>query len=328
MTVHGLATSQGATERFEAFHELLPALASTLDVNEMFQHLSRVAARVIPHDEANLALLTDDGARFRGYVAAADGRRVGAREVRCPLRNLIEPQLVNDITGEEPIPGRHQCAGSVQGPAVWRALVVGAQSPTVYAAEDLTVLQWLADHLTIGLCHQRLAESVSQAAVERERAVAIDSSMELLRTISCVLDIRTVFSQISGIANKMLAHDCLTMSFHDRDGTMLIQAASTAEFPDMKRIVKSNGSHPLEPFLIVPDFATATVSIVEPRGFRETVLAAGFRSLLTVQTDAAAQTIDLEFWSKTPVDSPWPMFRWLSASQPCRRGRVPRAAGE
>jgi len=47
---------------------LLPALAGTLDVSEMFQHLSSVAARIIPHDEANLALLSDDGSQFREYV--------------------------------------------------------------------------------------------------------------------------------------------------------------------------------------------------------------------------------------------------------------------
>jgi hypothetical protein len=52
------------TERLEAFHDLLPALARTLDVRDIFQHLSRVAARIVPHDEANLGLLADDGSRF------------------------------------------------------------------------------------------------------------------------------------------------------------------------------------------------------------------------------------------------------------------------
>src|SRR5262245_35881137 len=124
--------------------------------------------------------------------------------------------------------------------------------------------------------------------------------MELLRTISGVLDIRTVFPRVSEVASKMLAHDFLTMSFHDRDGTVLIEAASGDHLPELRRIVKPNGSHPPGRFLMVDDFATTVVPIVEPQEFQELVLAAGFRSLLTVQADAGAQEIGLGFWSKKP----------------------------
>ena len=57
-------------------------------------------------------------------------------------------------------------------------------------------------------------------------AADIESSVELLRTIAAVLDIRAVFPQVSEIANKVLAHDLLTMMFHDR-GHILVEAAST-----------------------------------------------------------------------------------------------------
>ena len=50
------------SDRLEAFHELLSTLSGALDVRDVFQRLSRVAARLISHDEADLALLTDDGA--------------------------------------------------------------------------------------------------------------------------------------------------------------------------------------------------------------------------------------------------------------------------
>jgi hypothetical protein len=45
---------EAASHQLEAVRDLLPPLADTLDVSEMFQHLSSVAARIIPHDEANL----------------------------------------------------------------------------------------------------------------------------------------------------------------------------------------------------------------------------------------------------------------------------------
>jgi hypothetical protein len=37
----------------------LPALAGSLDIREVFQDLGALASRIVPHDEANLALETE-----------------------------------------------------------------------------------------------------------------------------------------------------------------------------------------------------------------------------------------------------------------------------
>src|SRR5260370_22445152 len=50
---------------------------------------------------------------------------------------------------------------------------------------------------------------------------AADSSVELLRTIADVLDIRTVFPRVSDIANKMLPHDAMIMSCIDQNGNVV-----------------------------------------------------------------------------------------------------------
>jgi two-component system NtrC family response regulator len=129
---------------------------------------------------------------------------------------------------------------------------------------------------------------------------SIESSVELLRAISGVLDIRTVFPQVSAIANKVLTHDLLTMMFHERGGEILIEAASTDEFRGLSRFVKADDSRPDEGFVIVDDFTTATLPIVEPRDLRDRVVAAGFRSLLVVLTRARHQDMGIGFWSKRP----------------------------
>jgi transcriptional regulator with GAF, ATPase, and Fis domain len=291
-----MRTGENASQPLEAVHDLLPTLAATLDVGEIFQHLCRVAAQIVPHDEANLALLADDGVRFREYVA---GRDEGRNENLCPLRNLEEAQLVNDIPGNAPIRAGISAPVRIKDQA-FGVFALLAHRPRHYSSEDLAVVQWLADYLAITLSHQRLAESARRAAVERERSTTIETSMELLRTISGVLDIRSVFPQISEIANKMLAHDFLTMSFHDLDGTILIEAASGDDLPELRRIVKPGRSHPPERFLIVDNFAITSVPVLEPSGFQEIVLAAGFRSLLTVQASAGTQEVGLGFWSKKP----------------------------
>jgi hypothetical protein len=47
--------------QLDAFHARLPALANSLDIRDVLQHLSEVASRIVPHDEANLLLLAEDG---------------------------------------------------------------------------------------------------------------------------------------------------------------------------------------------------------------------------------------------------------------------------
>jgi len=131
-----------------------------------------------------------------------------------------------------------------------------------------------------------------------ELLVSIDSSVELLRAISEVLDIRTVFPQVSAIANKVLAHDLMTMMFHDRGGQILIEAASTDALRGLTHFVKADDSRPEGGFLIVDDFTTATLPISEPRDLTERFVAAGFRSLLVVLTRARHQAMGVGFWSK------------------------------
>src|SRR5262245_5114659 len=288
-----------ASHHVEAFRDLLPALAGTLDVGEMFQHLTRVAARLIPHDEANLALLTDDGSHFREYVTGNDHDRIVARGSRCLLRNLDEPELANDIPGHGPI------RAGVSAPVrvndhTYGVLALLAHRPGLYSTKDVVLVRWLADHLTIGLAHQRLAETARHAAVERERAVIIDSSTQLLRAISSVLDIRTVFPQISHIASTLLGHDFLSMSFEDRDGAVVFEATSGDDLRELRRIRKPSGFHVRDGFLIVDDFAVTATPIVEPQALQGFALSAGLRSLLAVRADAGAKEIALWFWSKTP----------------------------
>jgi len=134
---------------------------------------------------------------------------------------------------------------------------------------------------------------------EAQLAVDIESSVELLRTIAGVLDIRDVFPRVSEIAKRMLPHDLLTMMFHDRGGQILIEAASTDEFRGLSRFTKADDSEPEEGFIIFDDFATAKLPVVEPVDLRERILAAGFRSLLVVLTRAGQQSMGLGFWSKT-----------------------------
>ena len=60
----------------------------------------------------------------------------------------------------------------------------------------------------------------------------IATSVDLLRTIAEVLDVRTIFPRLSEIANRIVPHDALAMGFVGGDGQLVIEAA-TADVDDL-----------------------------------------------------------------------------------------------
>jgi transcriptional regulator with GAF, ATPase, and Fis domain len=284
--------------QLDAFRALLPTLAGALDIRDVFQHLSEVASRIVPHDEANLLLATDDGAQYRLYASTGGGApELVCREDHCVL---CEPATAR-IIGEIPGPDRDLRSG-VCAPVFIRDEVAGvfalfSQRPHSYSSQDLALVQRIADYVAVGVAHQRLAEAARHAAVERARTASIDSSVELLRTIAGVLDVRTVFPQVSEIANKVLPHDLLTMMFEDR-GQILFEVASSDGFPDVTRLIRNNDPRPKDGSIIIDDLTTATLPIIEPVDLRERIVSAGYRSVLTVLIRAGDQEMGLGFWSK------------------------------
>jgi len=73
MTTINFSTWPAALGQVDRFQDLLPILARGLDVRDIFQQLSLFASRIVPHDEGNLAVLTEDGAGVQLYATTAQG---------------------------------------------------------------------------------------------------------------------------------------------------------------------------------------------------------------------------------------------------------------
>jgi DNA-binding NtrC family response regulator len=124
----------------------------------------------------------------------------------------------------------------------------------------------------------------------------VDTSAALLRTIAEVLDIRRVFPRVSEIVKPALPHDALELVFHDRGGRVTLEARSTDDLAgNLGCVVKDD-----EAFHIVSDlrrwgsrFAPGTQPAVIDR-----LLAAGYRSAVTVRSLARDQVMCLGFFSK------------------------------
>src|SRR5882757_10823569 len=97
-----IAEPETDLNKLDAFHALLPALAQALDVRDVFQRLSAVASRIVPHDEANLALATDDGSQYRLYASTGQGNpELVCRGDDCVIPNPGEPRLLDKVPGPE-----------------------------------------------------------------------------------------------------------------------------------------------------------------------------------------------------------------------------------
>jgi transcriptional regulator with GAF, ATPase, and Fis domain len=315
-------TAPEELRRLDIFHNLLPTLSRALDVREVFTQVSAIAARVIPHDEANLALFVADGGlltsdeqpdqeQVRLFVSTnshAQPELIG-RGCHCFLDDPSVPRVCGDL----PANSRGLRSG-VRAPIRIGSELVGviillSRTPRFYGSADLPLVERIADYIAISVSHQRLADASRQAAVDRERSKTLATSEELLRAVSSVLDIRQVFPRISEIANKVLPHDRLTMSFHDSEGNMVIEAASNEDVPAF-RMRATPGSKNYEQladvgFLIIDDLEDrqhdqSEKDNFEPPDLRQRVLAAGYRSILIVHLYAREQGLGLEFWSKQP----------------------------
>jgi PAS domain S-box-containing protein len=69
--------------RLEALDELLPTLSGVLDVREVFERVSAIARKVVPHDMMSLPLLTEDKQSIILYAIAGSTIRFPEK---IPLR--------------------------------------------------------------------------------------------------------------------------------------------------------------------------------------------------------------------------------------------------
>jgi transcriptional regulator with GAF, ATPase, and Fis domain len=292
-----LGVDPSADERQQVFDELLATVSSKSDARELFQHLIAAIGRIVPSDEAQLVLLTEDGSPYL-YARTPDGGPEGTtRKPAATNFDSFGPQLLD--TGPEPDRDL-RCGLKVPvrvSDRIIGALALFSRGPEPYSESDLAVAQRAANYLALGLDYQRLAGRARDAAIERQRSAEIESSVELLRTISDVLDIRTVFPRVSEIVRKMLAHDALAMVFVDEDRHFVRQARSPDDFPDPAFVTHKT---PLAKDVIIRDLSTARLPAFEPEDAFVPVIAAGYRSFMSVRLPAREQVIELTFWSKRP----------------------------
>jgi len=168
-----------------------------------------------------------------------------------------------------------------------------------FSQPDVLVARRIADHVSLALSHQRMADEQRRAAALRERAANLEMLEGLLTTLSDVLDIRQVFDRVSGIAQKVIAHDAVSIAELIDDNQRLRLYASQGlgtlpmpfemPLPDRRLLTERGDYRLIDDLSVLPEYAESPSR------------RAGMRSVLAMPIRVEGGLYGgVTFYSKTP----------------------------
>jgi transcriptional regulator with GAF, ATPase, and Fis domain len=211
--------------RLIALDELLPTLAGVLDIREVFERVSAIARKVIPHDLMSLPLLAEDKQSLTIHAVTANGHQfpqtVPLPEhhqplVTSPWDHLITGDIQTDPLERATPPGQAGYRARLLVPIRVHGEFFGAVDflslePDLYSVKDVLVARRIADHVALALSHYRLAEQARQNEQLRIREAKLESRVQALtdelnarsgvhRVIGKSLDWQRVLKQATQVA--------------------------------------------------------------------------------------------------------------------------------
>ncbi|MEO8383136.1 MAG: sigma 54-interacting transcriptional regulator [Acidobacteriota bacterium] len=261
-------------------------------MDAVFARLVAAAAPLVPHAEAVLATLAPDGSVLRAISSTEGELFVPDSFGRWLLEGLPTPGFGSGV----PELDRRSWVKSplILDDAPVGVLVFFAQASSVYGQADLAHAETIARVIVAMARTGVLGDVFGQDNAERD--LILDPSEEVLRELADVLDVRSIFPRISAIVGRVLAHDRLTMTFHDADGSVRMQVASDTKPPEFMT-VKVAPEVLARPFVLLPDLSPEGLATYEPPEARAVLLRSGYRSFLAVNLNARNQRMGVEFWS-------------------------------
>jgi transcriptional regulator with PAS, ATPase and Fis domain len=285
--------------------KLLRQFRDVLDIHEAFALACADLTGVIPFDDAYL-YLTVPGGREGYWLERSDdsaGPDLAGALNFSSLTSVTRLERVH--AGEDvfasgvilPLLAGLLTAGP--GPANLGGVVLVTHREGAYQEADLTMLQGVADCLSMVVSHQRLAEGSRKGASNQERSEYLHIYEELLKVISSVPDVRQVLPRISQIAARIVPHDRLTLSFHDADRNIMMQAVSNDDGPRFDRLRAAPNVFPKNgTSQIIDDLSTFPQTGTEPADLPARIVKAGYYSILLNHVSARNHGMSLAFWAK------------------------------
>ncbi len=253
---------------------------------EEFRRLSALAALLVPHDEAMLALWPCG--KHRGLLfLSIQGNNPTVEKFDTPGETDVV-RLMNEDEARA-----HGFASGVHIPlrvtyGVGGFLTLLARHPDAYGDDALSKATILAAYLSSVLLRDHAVSRMSE---------------DLINTLADVLDIREVFPRVSEIVATVLPHDRLALTFGDDPEHFHCHAATQDEavpFEHLKLKVTDLHQAVAAGVKLIGDLTTEYLPVTEPADFQTQMLAAGYRSVLAAHTSTRHHALALHFWSKRP----------------------------
>jgi len=282
------AALRARSDQLLELDDLLAALATVLDVRDVFDRVSVAAQKVLPHDAMGVTRILPDN-RIRVHAVSGFGDDF-PESFEAPI---AEPSLITDPWEFRIIddmrtdpryadsPTNRAGMRSVLGlPIRFEGRLFGgvnfySRSARRFTAEEVPIGKRIADHVTLALSHERLAEQVQVATELSARSANLELLDELLSALADRDGLKEQFERISAIACRVLPHDALVMPvvLPDNERGRIYASAGDAGFPDLL---------PVPDAFKAPDFDHEVVDDLALRteAPSTTSAARGFRSAL------------------------------------------------
>jgi transcriptional regulator with GAF, ATPase, and Fis domain len=169
--------------------DLLATVTDTGDLRDVFDRVSAVAQKVLPHDAVALPVLLPDG-RLRVY-ASSGAAFPDVVEIPQALRKTddweydLVPDLQADPDAHVIPPARLGYRASLRVPLKLGGRLAGALdflsfTPSLYSEADLPVARRIADRVALALSRERRELEVQRADEAAARAAALESRVRAL----------------------------------------------------------------------------------------------------------------------------------------------------
>ena len=226
--------------QLELLDGLLDTLAGVLDVREVFDRVSDIAQKALPHDGIIVIVPTDDAGRATNYAVRGFGDTMVVVESRVREPELLTEAWDSRIYDDLAEHSLYQDTPAVKA-GMHAALLVPvrlqgrlqaflsflSRQPARFTRDDVMVGRRIANHIALALSHERLAEEGRRAAALQERTAKFELLDDLLTSVTGAGELPDVFDRVSRVAQKVLPHDTLVLTALLPDGRKARVYAST-----------------------------------------------------------------------------------------------------
>ena len=237
----------GRLQRLEALDELLTALTGVLGLKEVFDRVSAIAQKVLPHDALIVVRPTGEQDRARVYAIRGFSDALFRETHRLRQTHSWDYRIVDDISvhpdwsDSMSLKAGLKSALSIpirRDDRLVAMVTFLSRQRGFFTKDDVLVARRIADHMAMALSHEDLAEERERRAKLQARTTNLETLDELLCALTGVLSLREVFDRVSNIAQTVLPHDALSVLLLT-DDPHVVRVYAVRGFGDITGVVEA-----------------------------------------------------------------------------------------